>query len=32
MLPSGMSPIFENCNTKNACNYDLEEDYFGDVS
>ncbi|CAH0399206.1 unnamed protein product [Chilo suppressalis] len=27
-LPKGMSPIFENCNSKNICDYNLDEDYF----
>ncbi|CAH2040641.1 unnamed protein product, partial [Iphiclides podalirius] len=26
----GMSPIFENCNSKKVCSYDLEMDYFKD--
>ncbi|RVE53559.1 hypothetical protein evm_001700 [Chilo suppressalis] len=27
-LPKGMSPIFENCNSKNICDYNLDKDYF----
>ncbi|KAJ0177862.1 hypothetical protein K1T71_006735 [Dendrolimus kikuchii] len=29
-LPKGMSQIFENCNTKTACDYNFDEDYFHD--
>ncbi|KPJ08374.1 DNA mismatch repair protein Mlh3 [Papilio machaon] len=29
-LKSRMSPIFENCNNKNICSYNLEKDYFQD--
>ncbi|XP_045535425.1 protein PFF0380w-like [Papilio machaon] len=29
-VPKGMSPIFENCNSKNVCSYNLEKDYFQD--
>ncbi|XP_013174086.1 PREDICTED: protein PFC0760c-like isoform X2 [Papilio xuthus] len=29
-VPKGMSPIFENCNNKNVCSYNLEKDYFQD--
>ncbi|XP_013142266.1 PREDICTED: putative uncharacterized protein DDB_G0282133 [Papilio polytes] len=29
-VPKGMSPIFENCNNKNICSYNLETDYFQD--
>ncbi|XP_026731883.1 uncharacterized protein LOC113496760 [Trichoplusia ni] len=29
-MPKGMSQIFENCRTKNACNYILDKDYYED--
>ncbi|CAH0583126.1 unnamed protein product [Chrysodeixis includens] len=29
-MPKGMSQIFENCRTKNDCNYILDEDYYED--
>ncbi|XP_052749970.1 putative uncharacterized protein DDB_G0282133 isoform X3 [Galleria mellonella] len=27
-VPKGLSPIFQNCYTNNACSYNLEKDYF----
>ncbi|XP_026318539.1 uncharacterized protein LOC113229226 [Hyposmocoma kahamanoa] len=27
-IPKGMSPIFENCQTKTVCDYNLNKDYF----
>ncbi|CAG5046480.1 unnamed protein product [Parnassius apollo] len=29
-VPKGMSPIFENCLSRNVCSYDLQMDYFED--
>ncbi|KAJ8719071.1 hypothetical protein PYW07_016627 [Mythimna separata] len=29
-VPKGMSQIFENCNNKTACAYDMDKDYYED--
>ncbi|XP_073952285.1 DNA mismatch repair protein Mlh3-like isoform X3 [Choristoneura fumiferana] len=30
-VPKGMSPIFENCNTRGTCHYEFGKDYYEEV-